>query len=121
MTYVDGFLLPIPTKNLAAYKRMAKQAAKIWREHGALDYRECLGDDLVCEHVAPFPKLAGAKKGESVVFAYITFASKAVRNKVNKAVMQDPRIVKMMQDMQKKPLFDCARMGYGGFKTLVGS
>lgn len=120
MTYVDGFLIPVPTKNLAAYRKLARQSAKLWREHGALDYRECVGDDLDCEHTVSFAKLAGAKKGESVVFAYITYRSKAERKRVNQAVMADPRMQRMMHGMQKKPPFDCTRMGYGGFKTLVG-
>jgi len=119
MTYVDGFLLPIPTKNLAAYRRLATLASKVWCAHGALEYRECVGDDLACPGVVPFPKAAGTKKGETVVFAWIVFKSRAHRDRVNAAVMKDPRIAKMMKAMNDKPPFDCARMCYGGFKVLV--
>jgi len=84
-----------------------------------LEYRECVGDDLVCPHMVPFPKVVAAKKSETVVFAWIVYKSRAHRDRVNKAVMADPRIAKMMQAMQKKPPFDCTRMCYGGFSVLV--
>ena len=119
MTYVDGFLLPVPTKNLAAYRRLATQCSKIWRAHGALEYRECVGDDLGCPNMVPFPKTVGAKKGETVVFAWVVFKSRAHRDRANAAIMKDPRMVKIMQAMPKKPPFDCRRMRYGGFKVLV--
>jgi uncharacterized protein YbaA (DUF1428 family) len=114
--YVDGFVIPVPTKNLATYSRMARMACKVWREYGALDYRECVGDDLVVEKMTGFPKCAKAKPGETVIFAWITYKSRAHRDKVNAKVMQDPRMRKMME--QEMP-FDGKRMVYGGFKTIV--
>ena len=116
MTYVDGFLLPLPKKNVAAYRRLAQKAAKIWRDHGALEYRECVGDDLDIKGMVPFPKQLATKKGETAVLAWIVYKSRAHRDRVNKAVMADPRVAKMMGT--KMP-FDCARMCYGGFRTLV--
>lgn len=118
MKYVDGFVIPMAKKHLALYQRHAKQACKVWLEHGALDYRECIGDDLDVKIGVPFPKLAKAKQGETVVFAYITYKSRAHRDKVNKKVMADPRISAMC-DPKNMP-FDCQRMTYGGFKTIVG-
>jgi uncharacterized protein YbaA (DUF1428 family) len=117
MTYVDGFVLPVPKKNLASYRRMASQAGKIWRKYGALDYRECAGDDLKVKGLVSFPKLAKAKSGETVMFSYIVYKSKAHRNQVNAKVMKDPRLAKMM-DPKKMP-FDVKRMAYGGFKVVV--
>ena len=116
MAYVDGFVIPMAKKNLAAYKRMAKAASKIWREFGAVDYKECVGDDLAIKMGIPFPRLAKAKPGETVVFSWIVYKSKAQRDKVNAKIMKDPRIEKMMQG---KPPFDMKRMSYGGFKVLV--
>lgn len=116
-TYVDGFVLPVPTKNLAAYRRLARVAEKVWREHGALDYRECVGEELSVPFGMPFPKLVKPKRGESIVFAWITYKSKTHRNRVNAAVMKDPRM--KCPDPKSMP-FDCDRMAYGGFKTLVG-
>jgi uncharacterized protein YbaA (DUF1428 family) len=115
--YVDGFVLPMPKKNLATYTRIAKQASKIWKKHGALEYRECVGDDLNIKMCMPFPKGIKSKPGETIVFAYIVYKSRAHRDKVNAAVMKDPRILKMC-DPKDMP-FDCARMLYGGFKTIV--
>lgn len=119
MSYVDGFVLPVPKKNLAAYFRMARKAAKLWKEHGALEYRECVGDDLNVPMGMPFPKQLKLKPGETVVFAYITHKSRAHRDKVNAKVMKDPRIHAMC-DPKNMP-FDCARMCYGGFKTMVSA
>jgi uncharacterized protein YbaA (DUF1428 family) len=116
MNYVDGFVLPVPKKNLAAYRRIAKQAGKIWRQHGALDYRECVGDDLKIKKAVPFPRLARVKPGETVVFSWISYKSRAHRDRVNAKVMKDPRIAKMMQGDAP---FDFKRMAYGGFKTIV--
>lgn len=116
--YVDGFLLPVPKKKLAAYKRMAAKAGKIWREHGALDYKECVGDDLKPKMVLPFPKLMKLKAGEVPVFSYIVFKSRKHRDSVNAKVMKDPRLANMC-DPKDMP-FDMKRMGYGGFKVLVG-
>ena len=119
MPYVDGFVLTVPKKNVAAYRRMATAAGKIWRKHGALEFRECQGDDLKSKPGwgVPFPKLAKAKTGETVFFSYIVYKSRAHRDKVNKAVMKDPRFFSMMMN-EKKP-FDLSRMSMGGFKVLV--
>jgi uncharacterized protein YbaA (DUF1428 family) len=118
MRYVDGFLLPVPKKNLAAYRRMAQIGAKVWRKHGTLDYKECVGDDLKTKWGVPFPKTLKLKPGETVVFAYIVFKSRAHRDRVNAKVMKDP----LMNDpgLKNKPMpFDMKRMAYGGFKVLV--
>ena len=119
MSYVDGFVLPVPKKNLAAYKKLAQKASKLWREHGALEYRECIGEDLKVKFGIPFTRLAKTKPGETVVFAYITYKSRAHRDQVNAKVMKDPRI-QTMCDPKKMP-FDCKRMCYGGFKTIVAA
>ncbi len=115
--YVDGFLLPVPKKNLGAYRRMALKASKVWRDHGALEYRECVGDDLKVKWAVPFPRTVKVKAGETVVFSWIVYKSRAHRDSVNKKVMKDPRLVKMMQGTEMP--FDCKRMVYGGFKVLV--
>ena len=117
MKYVDGFVLPLPKKNIDAYRRMARKASKVWRDHGALEYRECVGDDLEVKMGMPFPKLAKLKPGETVVFAWIVYKSRAHRDRVNAKVMKDPRLAKMM-DPKAMP-FDVKRMVYGGFKVLV--
>jgi uncharacterized protein YbaA (DUF1428 family) len=117
MRYVDGFVLPVPKKNLEIYRRIAQKAGKIWREHGALEYRECAGDDLAAKFGVPFPRTVKAKPGETVVFAWIVYKSRAHRDRVNAKVMKDPRLAKMM-DPKSMP-FDCKRMVYGGFKILV--
>jgi uncharacterized protein YbaA (DUF1428 family) len=117
--YVDGFVLPVPKKNLAAYRRMAQKAAKIWREYGALDYKECAGDDLNVKFGLPFPRGIKSKAGETVVFAYIVYKSRAHRDKVCRKIMKDPRLAEMC-DPKKMP-FNPSRMLYGGFKVIVGS
>ena len=117
MAYVDGFVLPVPMKNLPAYRRMARKAGKIWREHGALEFRECAGDDLNVEMGVPFPRLVEAKRSETVMFSWIVYKSRAHRDRVNKKVMADPRIA-AMGDGKSMP-FDCNRMTYGGFKLVV--
>ena len=117
MPYVDGYVLPVPTKNLAAYRKMAATGGKVWREHGALEYRECVGDDLNAKFGMPFPKLMKLKRGETAVFSWIVFKSKADRNRVNAKVMKDPRLQASM-DPKKMP-FDVKRMAYGGFTVLV--
>lgn len=114
--YVDGFVIPVPEKHLATYRRMSRKAGKIWKEYGALDYVECVGDDLDIKDQVPFPRLAGAKKGEVVVFSWIVFKSRAHRDKVNARVIADPRLATMMAGDVP---FDCQRMAYGGFKTIV--
>ena len=115
--YVDGFLIPIPKKNLTAYRRMADAAGKVWKQRGALEYIECTGDDLRIKMGIPFPRRAKAKRGETVLFSWIVYKSKAHRNHVNARVMKDPRIQSMMSG--KKCPFDMKRMTYGGFKVLV--
>lgn len=117
MRYVDGYVLPVPKKNLRAYRRLAKNAGKIWREHGALEYRECVGDDLKVKFGLPFPRLVKAKPDETLVFAWIMFKSRAHRDRVNAKLMKDPRLASMC-DPQSMP-FDCTRMAWGGFKMLV--
>jgi uncharacterized protein YbaA (DUF1428 family) len=119
MKYVDGFVLAVPKKNLQAYRRMAQKGAKIWREHGALEYRECVGDDLAVKFGVPFPKQMKVKPGETVVFSWIVYKSRAHRDHVNAKVMSDPRLAQMC-DPKNMP-FDCKRMVYGGFKVIVGS
>ena len=116
MSYVDGFVLVVPKKKIAAYKKMATRAAMVWKDHGALDYRECVGDDLKVKMGLPFPKLAKTKAGETVVFSYIVYKSRAHRDKVNAKVMKDKRL---FEGMSKEMPFDMKRMAYGGFKTLV--
>jgi uncharacterized protein YbaA (DUF1428 family) len=117
MKYVDGFVLPVPKKKVAAYKRMAQTAGKVWREHGALDYIECIADDVKPGKLTSFPQSVKLKSGETVVFAYIVYKSRAHRDRVNAKVMKDPRLTNMM-DPKAMP-FDAKRMIYGGFKTLV--
>jgi uncharacterized protein YbaA (DUF1428 family) len=117
MSYVDGYVLPVPKKNLPAYRRMARLGGKIWREHGALEFRECAGDDLDVKFGVPFPRLLKLKAGETAVFSWIVFKSRAHRDRVNAKVMKDPRLAGMM-DAASMP-FDCKRMVYGGFKTMV--
>lgn len=117
MHYVDGYVLPVPKKNLRAYFRMAKKAGKIWREHGALEYRECAGDDLKVKGLLPFPRLARLKAGETIVFSWIVYKSRAHRDRVNAEVMKDPRL-NTMCDSKSMP-FDVKRMAYGGFKVVV--
>jgi uncharacterized protein YbaA (DUF1428 family) len=117
MSYVDGFVLPVPKANLAAYKKMAKLACKVWMDHGALDYREWVADDVKPGKSTSFPQSVKLKEGEVVLFAYITYASKRDRDRINKLVMSDPRLASMM-DPKKLP-FDGKRMFWGGFKELV--
>lgn len=117
MPYVDGFVLPVPKKNLAAYRRIARKAGKIWREHGALEYRECVGDDLDVKWGVPFPRTVKVKPGETVVFSWIVYKSRAHRDRVNAKIMKDPRMASLC-DPKDMP-FDCKRMLYGGFKVLV--
>jgi uncharacterized protein YbaA (DUF1428 family) len=115
--YVDGFVLPVPKKNMEAYRRMSQKASKVWREHGALEYLECAGDDLKSKFGVAFPKLAKVKTGETVIFSWIVYKSRAHRDRVNAKVMKDPRLAKMM-DPKGMP-FDVKRMAYGGFKVIV--
>jgi uncharacterized protein YbaA (DUF1428 family) len=117
MRYVDGFVIPIRRKDLAAYRRIAARAGRIWREHGALEYLECAGDDLKQQGMVPFPRAARARAGETVVFAWIVYKSKAHRDRVNAKVMKDPRIERMAGASEK--VVDAKRMVYGGFKAIV--
>ena len=117
MKYVDGYVLPVPKKNLPTYRRMAQKAGKIWREYGALQFCECVGDDLKVKMAASFPRTIKLKPGEVVVFSWIVFKSRAHRDSVNAKVMKDPRLIKMM-DPKAMP-FDSKRMVYGGFKVMV--
>jgi len=115
--YVDGFLIPLAKDKIGEYRAIAETAREVWKEHGALEYRECIGDDLEVEGMVSFLKAAGATEGETVVFSWIVYESKAHRDKVNAAVMADPRI-KDMCTPESSP-FDVARMAYGGFRILV--
>jgi len=117
MSYVDGFVVPVPVKNLAAYRRLAKKAGKIWREFGALDYKEWIGDDVPVGKLTSFPRSVKVKRGETVVFSWIVYKSRADRDRINAKVMKDPRLADMM-DPKKMP-FDGKRLIYGGFKPLV--
>ena len=117
MAYVDGFVLPVPKKSIGEYKKIAKLASKVWRDHGALDYRECVADDVSVGKRTSFPRSVKAKPGETVVFAWITYKSRKQRDSILKKVMADKRLAKMM-DPKKMP-FDVKRMFWGGFKTIV--
>lgn len=119
MKYVDGFVLAVPEKNLAAYRKMATAAGKVWRKHGALEYVEAVADDLEVKFGLSFKKLAKPKRGETVVFSWIVFKSRAHRDQVNKKVMADPILNQMMEGGPMP--FDVKRMAYGGFKFLVES
>ena len=115
--YVDGFVLPIAKDKVEEYRQMAQKAGDIWKEHGALDYIEAVGDDLEIEGMLSFKTIAGTSEEETVVFAYIVYESREHRDKVNAAVMEDPRL---KEDMEKnKDLFDFKRMAYSGFKAIV--
>jgi uncharacterized protein YbaA (DUF1428 family) len=117
MAYVDGFILPVPVKNLRAYRRVAQLAGKVWREHGALEYREFVADDVKVGKWTSFPRSVKLKRGETVVFSWIVYKSRDHRDRVNAKVMKDKRLAKMM-DPKAMP-FDAKRMIYGGFKVLI--
>jgi uncharacterized protein YbaA (DUF1428 family) len=117
MSYVDGFLVPVPKKNMQAYRRMAQKAGKIWREHGALEFRECIADDVKPGKWTSFPQSVKLKRDETVMFSYIVYKSRTRRDRVNAKVMSDPRLAKMMQKGAMP--FDGKRMIFGGFKTFV--
>jgi uncharacterized protein YbaA (DUF1428 family) len=115
--YVDGFVLPVPKRNLDAYRRIARRAGKLWREHGALEYRECVAEDVQPGELTSFPQSVQLKRGETVVFAWIVYRSRAHRDRVNAKVMADPR---MSDGMEAKDMpFDMKRMIYGGFEVVV--
>ena len=115
MRYVDGFVIPVPKKNLKAYVRMARLGAKMWMKHGALDYKECVGDDLKTPFGMPFPRAIKLKPGETVVFSYIVYRSRAHRDRVNAKVFKEMQMPGGMKEMP----FDMKRMVYGGFRILV--
>ena len=117
MSYVDGFVLPVKTEKMAEYTKLAKLAGKVWREHGAIDYKECIADDVQSGKYTSFPQSVKLKNDETVIFSFIIYKSKADRNRVNKKAMSDPRLAHMM-DPKKMP-FDGKRMFWGGFKTFV--
>jgi uncharacterized protein YbaA (DUF1428 family) len=118
MSYVDGFIVPVPKKNLKAYRTMSRKAGKVWRDHGALDYKECVADDVKVGKWTSFPRSVKLKGNETVVFSYIVYKSRGQRDRVLKNVMKDPRLAKMMNNPKTMP-FDARRMIYGGFKVFV--
>jgi uncharacterized protein YbaA (DUF1428 family) len=117
MPYADGFVIPVPKRKVDAYRRGARKAGKIWKEHGALEVRECVADDVPMGKVTSFPRSVKRKPSETVVFSWIVFKSRAHRDRVNAKVMKDPRLADMM-DAEVMP-FDAKRMIYGGFKVVV--
>ena len=117
MNYVDGFVVPVPKKNLKAYRHMARKSAKVWIEQGALEYRECVGDDVKVGKLTSFPQAVKLKPGEVAVFSWIVYKSRAARDRIIAKVMKDPRLADMM-DPKTLP-FDGKRMIYGGFKIMV--
>ena len=119
MPYVDGFIVAVPKKNLEAYRHMAKKAGKVWREHGALEYREWVAEDVKIGKLTSYPRSVKLKPGEIVVFSWITYKSRAQRDRVNSKVMADKRLADMMNT--KSLPFDAKRMIYGGFESLVSA
>ena len=115
--YVDGYVIPVPKRKVKAYRRIAQKAGRIWLDHGALEVRECVGDDLKVPMGKAFPRLVRVKPGETVVFSWIGFKSRADRDRVNAKVLKDPRLAKMMNPADNP--FDVKRMTYGGFKVMV--
>lgn len=117
--YIDGFVLPLPKDKVEAYRQVSEKAGQIWKEHGALEYIECVGDDLENEAMRTFPDLAGAKPEETVVFSWIVYESREHRDAVNAKVMADPRMKDPAMCDPAHQVFDCKRMAYGGFKSFV--
>jgi uncharacterized protein YbaA (DUF1428 family) len=115
--YVDAFVLSVPTEHLAAYKKLARKASKIWRDNGALEYRECVADDMNAPGMLPFPKMAKTKADEVVIFAYVVFESRKHRDATNQKIMNDPRAQAMCAATHG--VFDSKRMAYGGFNSFV--
>jgi uncharacterized protein YbaA (DUF1428 family) len=115
--YVDGFIVPVPKKSVDAYRRMARKAGKIWREHGALEFHECVADDVKKGKLTSFPRSVKLKPSETVMFSWITYKSRKDRDRINAKVMNDKRLASMM-DMKSMP-FDAKRMIFGGFKSIV--
>ena len=118
MSYVDGFVIPVPKKNVDEYRRIAKLAAKVWKEYGALEVRECVAEDVKVGKLTSFPRAVIRRPGETVVFSWIVYKSRADRDRVNAKVMKDPRLKDMMSNPEKMP-FDAKRMIYGGFEVIV--
>ncbi len=117
MRYIDGYVVVVAKKKLAAYRKIARAACKVWMDHGAIQYVECAGDDMTVKCGVPFPRLMKLKKTETAVFAWVAYKSRAHRDRVNAAVMKDPRIAKMMAGGPMP--FDMNRMTYGGFQSMV--
>jgi uncharacterized protein YbaA (DUF1428 family) len=117
MSYVDGFVVPVPVKNLPAYRRLARKVGRVWKEYGALDYREWVGDDTPVGKLTSFPRSVKLKRGEAVIFAWIVYKSRADRDRINAKVMQDPRLATIMHG--KNLPFDGQRLIFGGFKLLL--
>jgi uncharacterized protein YbaA (DUF1428 family) len=117
MAYVDGFVIPVPKKKIEEYRRIAQKAGKVWKDHGALEYRECVGDDLNVKGTKTFLRQIKPKRGETVLFSWIVFKSRAHRDRVNAKVMKDPRLAKYAEPGAMP--FDGKRIVYGGFKTIV--
>jgi uncharacterized protein YbaA (DUF1428 family) len=115
--YVDGFVVPVPKRSLDAYRHMAQEAGKIWREHGALEFRECVAEDVKMGEITSFPRSVICEPDETVVFSWIVFESRAERDRINALVMKDPRLAATMEG--KEVPFDAKRMIYGGFEVLV--
>lgn len=121
MSYVDGFLIPVPKKKLAAYQAMAKKAAKVWKDQGALEYYEAMADDAPVGKRTSFPRSVKLKPDEIVIYSWILYKSRAHRDRVMKNVMADERMAAMMQSMRESPPFDGKRMIYGGFKVFLSA
>jgi uncharacterized protein YbaA (DUF1428 family) len=117
MSYVDGFVVPVPKKKVKEYAKIARLAGKVWRDHGAIDYKECVADDVKVGKRTSFPRSVKMKRGETVFFSYIVYRSRADRDRINKKVMKDKRLAKFMN--AKAMPFDMKRMFWGGFKTVV--
>ncbi|MBM3543324.1 MAG: DUF1428 domain-containing protein [Alphaproteobacteria bacterium] len=117
MVYVDGFIVPVPKKKIPAYRNLARKAGRIWKEYGALEFKECVADDVKVGKWTSFPRSVKRKPNETVVFSYIVYKSRRDRDRINAKIMKDPRLAKMMAG--KEMPFDGKRMIYGGFKTIV--
>ena len=115
--YIDGFVIPVPKKNIEAYRQLSEKASVVWKDHGALDYWECVGDDLETKDMKSFLELAGAGQDETVIFAWAMFESREHRDACNEKIMADPRLGEMYNPNEK--IFDNKRMAFGGFKELV--
>jgi uncharacterized protein YbaA (DUF1428 family) len=115
--YIDGFIFPIPTARIDDYRNMAEKAAQIWKDHGALDYWECVGDDMDVKDTLSFPQLVNMKPDETVIFAWVVFESREIRDAANERIFADSRIKELMDSSDQ--IFDCKRMAFGGFRPLV--